>query len=124
MRAGQTARYLLVKDVSMPTTEGLEQYVKVLLSYDIVPELVDEYYQFALGKFVPAAQRMGLGMAEAWHTAYGSYPIRLIAFVAEDRATVDQVLSQPEWIKMEEKLQEFVYNYQRRIVPLKDRFQF
>ena len=108
----------------MSTTEGLEQYVKVLLSYDIVPELADEYYQFALGKFVPAAQRMGLGMVEAWHTAYGDYPSRLIALVAEDRASADRVLANPEWKKMEAKLQEFVYNYQRRIVPLRDRFQF
>lgn len=108
----------------MPATEGLEQYVKVLLSFDIVPELVDEYYQFVLGKFVPAAQRMGMGMVEAWHTAYGDYPIRLIAFVAEDRGTADRVLHSAEWARMEGKLQEYVYNYRRRVVPLRDRFQF
>ena len=34
--------------------------VKMLMSYDVVPELQQAYYEFVLGEMVPAAQSMGL----------------------------------------------------------------
>ena len=56
--------------------------VKMLISYDVVPELQQAYYEFVLGELIPSAQQMGLVLSEAWHTAYGDYPIRLNGFVA------------------------------------------
>ena len=101
-----------------------EGYMKVLLSYDIIPETQETYYQFMLGELVPAVQGMGLGMAEAWHTAVGNYPLRLVAFVGESRTQVDEVLGSEKWDELEARLQQYVTNYKRRIVPFRDRFQF
>ena len=61
--------------------------LKLLISYDIDPEEGREYYEFALGKYVPTMQSMGLELSEAWHTAYGNYPNRLIGFIAKDEET-------------------------------------
>jgi hypothetical protein len=71
--------------------------VKMLMSYDVVPELQQAYYEFVLGEMVPAAQSMGLVLSEAWHTAYGDYPIRLNGFVARDKAALDRILGSSEW---------------------------
>ena len=101
-----------------------EMRVKMLLSYDIIPELQQAYYEFVLGEMVPAAQAMGLMLSDAWHTAYGDYPVRLNGFVAKDRATLNTILSGSEWKQMEEKLQRFVSEYRRKIVPYRDGFQF
>jgi len=101
-----------------------EGYMKVLLSYDIIPETQETYYQFMLGELVPTVQSMGLGMAEAWHTAVGDYPLRLIAFVGENREQVDEVLDSEKWDELETRLQQYVTNYKRRTVPFRDRFQF
>lgn len=101
-----------------------EGYMKVLLSYDIIPETQETYYQFMLGELVPAVQSMGLGMAEAWHTAVGNYPLRLVAFVGESRTQVDEVLGSEKWDELETRLQQYVTNYKRRTVPFRDRFQF
>jgi hypothetical protein len=99
-------------------------YTKVLLSYDIIPETQESYFQFMLGEMVPAVQRLGLGMAEAWHTAVGNYPLRLVVFVGESEEAVEQVLASPEWDDYETRLQQYVTNYTRRKVPFRDRFQF
>ncbi len=99
-------------------------YTKVLLSYDIIPETQESYFQFMLGEMVPAVQRLGLGMAEAWHTAVGNYPLRLVVFVGESEEAVEQVLAGPEWDDYETRLQQYVTNYTRRVVPFRDRFQF
>ncbi|MEK7324538.1 MAG: hypothetical protein AAB217_04700 [Chloroflexota bacterium] len=105
-------------------SEEQEGYTKVLLSYDIIPETQESYYQFMLGELVPTVQKMGLGMAEAWHTAVGDYPLRLVAFVGETRESVDSVLESEQWEDLESRLQQYVTNYTRRIVPFRNRFQF
>lgn len=105
-------------------TEDLSSYAKVLLTYDIIPETQETYYQFMLGELVPTVQGMGLGMAEAWHTAVGDYPIRLVTFVGETRASVDKVIDSEQWEELETRLQQYVTNYSRRIVPFRNRFQF
>lgn len=104
--------------------EDLRGYTKVILTYDIIPETQETYYQFMLGELVPTVQGMGLGMAEAWHTAVGNYPLRLVTFVAESRAVADKVLDSEQWEELETRLQQYVTNYERRTVPFKNRFQF
>jgi hypothetical protein len=101
-----------------------ETRVKMLVSYDVVPELQQGYYEFVLGEMIPTAQSMGLQLSEAWHTAYGNYPIRLNSFVAKDRAALDRILATPEWKTLEEKLKRFVTDYQRKIIPYREGFQF
>ena len=55
--------------------------LKLLLSYDVKPDQLQEYYQFVLGRYIPQVQAMGLEVSEAWHTGYGNWPNRLIGFV-------------------------------------------
>jgi len=98
--------------------------VKLLISYDPDPEQQEDYYQYVLGEFVPALQQLGLPMSEVWHTAYGAYPLRLAAFVAPDRASLQKILNAPAFQDLERRLLRYVMNYERRVVPLKNRFQF
>lgn len=98
--------------------------VKMLITYDVVSELQQAYYEFVLGEMIPTAQSMGLVLSEAWHTAYGNYPIRLNGFVAKDRAALDRVLGSAEWRQLEDKLKRFVTGYQRKIIPYREGFQF
>jgi hypothetical protein len=98
--------------------------VKMLITYDVVPELQQAYYEFVLGEMVPTAQSMGLVLSEAWHTAYGEYPIRLNGFVARSRQDLDRILASAEWQQLEEKLKRFVTGYQRKTVPYREGFQF
>ena len=58
------------------------QPVKLLLSFDPLPDRREDYVQYVLGEFVPSLARAGLPMCEAWHTAYGRYPLRLTGFLA------------------------------------------
>jgi hypothetical protein len=101
-----------------------ETRVKMLISYDVVPELQQAYYEFVLGEMVPSAQALGLVLSEAWHTAYGDYPVRLNGFVAKDRAALDRILASPEWKQLEDKLKRFVTGYKRKLIPYREGFQF
>jgi hypothetical protein len=98
--------------------------VKLLVTYDVSEARQEDYFQFVLGEFVPGVQNLGLHMTVAWHTAYGDYPLRLAGFVAQDYATMVTILNDATFLGLEERLQEYVVNYRRRIVQLKSGFQW
>jgi hypothetical protein len=98
--------------------------VKLLLVYDIPDEVQETYYRFVTGEFVPQVNRIGLELAEVWETVYGEYPRRLIVFVAQDQDACKQALNSDKFQRLERKLQRFVRNYSRRMVPYKGQFQF
>lgn len=101
-----------------------QQPVKLLLAFDPIPEKRDDYFQFVLGEFVPSLEHLGLQMSDAWHTAYGSYPLRLAGFLAPDKETLYQIMASRAFQELETQLLEYVENYSRRIVPLRRSFQF
>ena len=98
--------------------------VKMLLTFDPLPERREEYFHYMLGEFVPALESLGLTMAETWHTAYGDYTLRLTALAAQDASTLGTVSESYVFAQLEARLQDFVENYHRRVVPADRRFQF
>ena len=100
------------------------QPVKLLLSYDIRPEVHQNYYSFVTGEFVPQANSIGLELAEVLETVYGDYPRRLIVFVAQDRGTANEAMNSDRFKRMERKLLRFVENYSCRLVGYRPHFQF
>ncbi len=97
--------------------------LKLLLTYDVIQERQQEYYQFMMGRFVPALQTKGFQMSEAWHTAYGDFPDRLIGFVCRDEATMQDLLDSDVWLSLNDELEGFVTGFDYKIVPYKGGFQ-
>ncbi len=97
--------------------------LKLLISYNIDIENAREYYEFALGQYIPTMQSLGLELSEAWHTAYGDYPNRLIGFVARDAGTMREVVHGETWEEMNDKLLEYVTDLDFKIIPYSLGFQ-
>ena len=108
----------------LEVTMDQDPRVKLLMSYDIIPETQQTYYEFILREFIPKVQEMGLAVTEAWHTAYGEYPVRMTAFVAPDMETLRSVLHSQEWERLNEQLERFVTNLQFKAVRHREGFQF
>jgi len=98
--------------------------LKLLLTYNIRPNRETEYYRFVLGEFLPALQNIGLIMVDGWHTAYGDYPIRLIVFQTQDEMEMRAALKSKEWEEGKETLLKMVTDYEERLVPARNVFQF
>ena len=98
--------------------------VKLLLIYDPLPEQREEYFRYVLGEFIPAMENLGLTMCEAWHTAYGQYPLRLLGFLIADHQTLASVMASDDFQDLEGRLQDYVMNYRRKVVSQESRFQF
>ncbi len=97
---------------------------KLLIAYDINMSREAEYYRYVLNEFLPALQSLGLMMVEGWHTSFGKYPARLFAFRTEEDDNMESILKSQAWKESKEKLLTLVRNYEERVVPAKNRFQF
>ena len=97
---------------------------KLILYYDIISEVHQEYFQYMIGRYVPAVQAMGLEMTDAYHTAYGEYPGRLIVFVARSRTALDALLESEAWSDLNEQLLTYVTEFRYKVLPYREEFQF
>ena len=97
--------------------------VKLLLTYNVNDGKSEEYRQFVLGEFLPAVQKMGLAVTEVWLTTYGDYPERQTELVSRDEDTMWRILTSEEWQELEERLNEYVSDFGRKIVPYQPGFQ-
>jgi hypothetical protein len=62
-------------------------------------------------------------MSEAWHTAYGTAPNRLIGFVCGDRQTMDRLLDSDLWLDLNNELEKYVSDLRFKVVPYRGGFQ-
>ncbi len=98
--------------------------VKLLMSWDILPEREQEYFEFVVRDFIPGVQRMGFELSDAWATVFGTQPQILVGAVAPTQAKARQILQSTEWKSLQNQLMDFVHNYNDKIVNLRGGFQF
>jgi len=100
------------------------EQVKLLLSYDIRAGQENAYRRFVSEELLPQAQELGLAPTDAWHTAYGRYPLRLIGFIADDLATAQAACATDRWRELIRRLEGYAVNFQQRLVPFRGGFQW
>ena len=97
---------------------------KLIMTWDIAPEREQEYFEFVVREFIPGVQRMGFELTDAWATIYGSQPQIMVGATLPTLNTVQDVLHSNEWQSLHNQLQDFVQNYQQKVVESQGGFQF
>lgn len=97
---------------------------KLIVTYDVIPSAQERYFRFLMSDVIPMLQEQGIYMTEAWHTAYGSYPLRMAGFVSEELENINDVLDSESWADLEQELLSYVHNYSLRVVAYRQGFQF
>jgi hypothetical protein len=98
--------------------------VKLMMTWDIVPEHEQDYFEFVIGEFIPGVQRLGFQPVEAWATIYGDYPQIQVGILADDLPGVQQILRSDGWKQLLDKLFALVKNFSYKVVPVRNGFQF
>jgi hypothetical protein len=99
------------------------QQVKLLMTWDIIPEHEQEYFEFVIRDFIPGVQRLGCELSDAWATVYGDQPQILVGAVISSLNRARQLISSQAWTDLNLKLMEYVQNYEQKIIPAKTGFQ-
>jgi hypothetical protein len=95
---------------------------RLLLQYSIRPNRHEMYYRYVRAEFVPLMHQLGLRMLAAWEV-HGSYPERQLEFVCESEEVLRDALNSGRFERAENKLQTYIVDYQRKVVPYRNRFQ-
>ena len=98
--------------------------VKILMTWDIVEDNEQEYFEFIIGEWVPGVQRLGFQPLDAWATLYGEYPQIQVGMIVSDAETAQRMLDSAEWLSLREKLFTYIENFSYKIAPAKSGFQF
>ncbi len=103
--------------------EGKFPAVKLLVTYEVKNNSDPEYHKFMMGQYLPTLQSLGLQMSEAWYTAYGDAPSRMMGFVSPDQDVINEMLDSEVWYELTETLQGFVEEFEYKIIPYRQGFQ-
>ncbi len=98
--------------------------VKVIMSWDIIPGREQEYFEFVVRSFMPGVQKLGMALSDAWVTIYGEHPQILVGAVVPGLEKAENIISSEEWQRLNDRLLDFVKNYELKLAPLQGGFQF
>ena len=98
--------------------------VKLLMSWDIIPEHEQDYFEFVIRDFLPGVQKIGFELSDAWATVYGDRPQILVGAVVPDIQTAHATMNSTEWDSLYSQLREYVDNFSYKIVESSGGFQF
>lgn len=99
--------------------------VKLLMNWDIKPGRDQDYFEFVVREWVPGITKLGLQATGAWYTVYSrsKTPQIMTEGIAKDLETMRGILNSSEWQSLFEKLQEYVSDYNQKIVHTTGGFQ-
>lgn len=98
--------------------------VKLIMTWNIMPEREQEYFEFVVREFIPGAQRLGFELTDAWATVFGSHPQILVGAVLPSVSEAKILLDSADWVSLNNRLLDFVNDYSQKLVEAHGGFQF
>lgn len=97
--------------------------VKLMMTWDILPGREEDYFEFHIRQFVPALEKMGLVLHEAWLTQYGDQPRLMVEALVPSLNRARNILVSNDWDNLGMLLQDLVENFDYKVVPNRTRWQ-
>ena len=97
--------------------------VKLIMTWDILPNQEQEYFEFVISDFLPEIQQLGIRPADIWYTMYGNHPQIMVAAKTQSQASLNVVMASKEWLLLIENLLKFVENFSYKVIPAQTGFQ-
>ncbi len=96
---------------------------KVIMRWDIRSEKESEYFEFLVHEFIPALNKLGIADILVWYTAYGDCEQKLAEGTTESVEAMASILNSEEWIILIDKLQNYVVDFDFKVVAATRGFQ-
>ena len=97
--------------------------VKLLMTWDILPNQEQEYFEFVIAEFIPEIKELGIRPVDAWYTMYGEQPQIMIAAKIQSQAALNVAMASKDWQRLLENLMKFVDNFSYKVIPARTGFQ-
>lgn len=96
---------------------------KLIMRWDVNPETESEYFEFLVHEFIPGLNKLGISDIQVWYTQYGDCEQKLATGIASSTDKMQDALRSQSWQKLNGKLQEFVDNFNQKVISATGGFQ-
>ncbi|MGB2965056.1 MAG: hypothetical protein WBB69_13840 [Anaerolineales bacterium] len=97
--------------------------VKLLMSWDILPNREQEYFEFVISDFLPDIKELGISPVDAWYTMYGDQPQIMVSAKTQSQSALNVAMASKDWQRLLENLLKFVENFSYKVIPARTGFQ-
>jgi hypothetical protein len=97
--------------------------VKLLMRWNIRPESESEYFEFLVHEFIPALSQLGISDIQVWYTAFGDCEQKLAEGIAPSPERMQTILDSEDWLVLSDKLQNYVSDFEMKVIPATGGFQ-
>lgn len=97
--------------------------VKLLMTWDILPDKEQEYFEFVISDFLPEIKQLGISPVDAWYTMYGDQPQIMVTAKTQSQASLNVVMASKEWQLLLENLSKYVENFSYKVISAQTGFQ-
>ena len=97
--------------------------VKLLMTWDILPNREQEYFEYVISDFIPEIKGLGISPVDLWYTLYGNQPQILVAAKTQSQAALNVAMASKEWQRLVENLLQFVDNFSYKVISDRTGFQ-
>ncbi len=97
--------------------------VKLLMTWDILPNQEQEYFEFVISEFIPEIKELGIRPVDLWYTMYGEQPQIMVAAKIQSQAALNVAMATKEWQRLFDNLMKLVDNFTYKVIPSKSGFQ-
>ena len=97
--------------------------MKLLMTWDILPNQEQEYFEFVISEFIPEIKELGIRPEDLWYTMYGEQPQIMIAAKIQSQAALNVAMASKDWQRLLETLLKFVDNFSFKVIPARTGFQ-
>lgn len=97
--------------------------VKLLMTWDIRTGREEDYFEFHIRRFLPALEKLGVKLSEAWLTVYGEQPRMMAEANLKNISIAQGILISSVWEELGVELDDFVENFNYKLVKAAVGFQ-
>ena len=97
--------------------------VKLLMSWDILPNREQEYFECVISDFLPDIKELGISPVDAWYTMYGDQPQIMVSAKTQSQSALNVAMASKDWQRLLENLLKFVENFSYKVIPARTGFQ-
>ena len=93
------------------------------MSWDIRQETESEYFEFLVHEFIPGLNNLGVLEIQVWYTQYGECEQKLASGITKTLDDMKRILSSSEWAQLIAKLEGYVSDFNKKVIPATHGFQ-
>jgi hypothetical protein len=96
---------------------------KVIMRWNVRPEMEGEYFEFLVHELIPAMTKLGINDIQVWYTAYGDQEQKMAEGVSESADDLLRLMRTSEWRGLTDRLQQYVIDFSLKVIPATRGFQ-